>query len=41
MKIIESTDRRLLMCGHIIIKLNSTLDEIDDIGVIEVDKIHH
>jgi len=29
------------MCGKVLIQLNEALDEIDNIGVIEVDKEHH
>ena len=29
------------MCGKVLIQLSEGLDEIDNIGVIEVDKEHH
>ena len=40
-RVMQSGDRRLLMCGKVVIQLNEALDEIDNIGVIEVDKQHH
>ena len=37
-RVMLSGDGRLLMCGKVVIQLNSTLDEIDQIGVIRVSK---